>query len=136
MTSARRAQWTAAVVALVWLGGAPAAACGPAALAKPALAPVLHVRPGSGRLPPASPPVAQPAQAPVKTALAGRRDDDHGRGGAAAARFAPATARGAACRGPRRAVAASDDHGTADAASFHDAHAPPSRALPIAGRRA
>jgi hypothetical protein len=134
MTNARRAQWTAAVLALAWIRCAPADACRPAAsptVAKPAPAAVLHVR----RLPPASPPIAHPAHAPVKTALAGRRDDDHGRGRAAQARFAPATARGGAWRGRRRAVTTLADSGAADAASFHEAHAPPGPALPLAGRR-
>jgi hypothetical protein len=136
MTNGRRASWTvAAVLALGWLRSAPVEACPPTAsltFAKPPRAAVLHVR----RRSPAPPPVAHPAGAPVKTALAGRRDDDHGRGGAAAARLALATTRGSACRGRRRAVATTDDDGAADAASFHEAHAPPGPAPSVAGRRA
>jgi hypothetical protein len=139
MGNRRRARWTvAAVLALAWLRCAPAEACRPTAsiaFAKPARVAALHVRRDAGRLPPASPPVAHPAQAPVKTVLAGRRDDDHGRGGTAVARFAPATARGGACHDRRPAVTTGDDHGAADAASFHEAHAPPGPALLLAGRR-
>jgi len=135
MANGRRARWTgAAVLALAWLGCAPAEACPPTTsltFAKPARAAVVHVRHRA----PASPPVAHPPETSAKTALVGRRDDDHGRGGAAKTRSASASPRPSACGGRLRAATTHDDHGAADAASFHEAHAPPGPAFALAGRR-
>jgi len=130
----------AAVLALAWVRCAPVEACRPTARvwmlsARPARVAALTVHPGAPRLPPAPPPVAQPVQSPLQTALGGRRDDDHGRRGAPEPRVATATARGDVYRLRRPAVTTGDLHG-AEAASFHEAHAPPEPASLPAGRRA
>jgi hypothetical protein len=130
----------AAVLALAWVRCAPVEACRPTARvwmlsARPARVAALTVRPGAPRQPPPSPPVAHPVQAPPHTAVGGRRDDDHGRRGAAEPRVATATGQGDACRG-RRAVTTGEVDSAAEAASFHEAHAPPAPASLPAGRRA
>jgi len=131
----------AAVLALAWVRCAPVEACRPTARvwmlsARPVRVAALSARPGASRRPPAPPPVAQPVQTPLQTALGGRRDDDHGRRSAPEPRVVPATARGDACRRRRRAITTGDLHGVAEAASFHEAHAPPAPASLPAGRRA